>query len=222
MRLLVFGAHPDDPESGCGGLAARCVQAGHEVVFLYATAFREGREFFGRPEKEVRTGEALAACDVLGVRGILLDYPHEGVDVNRENIARVTEKIAGENPDIVVAHWPVDTHPDHRTSAALALAAYIDAETTFGFYHFEVMTGQQSMHFHPTHYVDISEVAKLKHESLLCHKSQDGEAVWQSHELMHRFRGHECGAPRAEAYIRLDRRHTVQPGLPDLLVSSSV
>ena len=55
MKLLVFVAHPDDPESGCGGLAARCGRAGHEVVFLYATAYRQGREFYGRPEKEVRT-----------------------------------------------------------------------------------------------------------------------------------------------------------------------
>ena len=30
MKVLVFGAHPDDPESGCRGLASRCVEAGHE------------------------------------------------------------------------------------------------------------------------------------------------------------------------------------------------
>ena len=217
MKIVVFGAHPDDPESGCGGLAVRSVQAGHDVVFVYATAFRPGRNFFGRPEKEVRTEEALAACEVLGVRGVVWNYPHGGIDVTTENIARVTASLVEEGPDLLIAHWPVDTHPDHRCVASLALSAYLSPETLFAFYYFEVMTGRQSMHFHPTHYVDISDVAEQKHLSLLCHKSQDGEAVWQAHEGMHRIRGHECGVRRAEAYIRLDRGKTVLPNLPDLL-----
>ena len=217
MKLLIFGAHPDDPESGCGGLAARAVSAGHEVVFLYATAFREGRTFFGRPEKEVRTAEALAACKVIGATGILWDFPHEGIDTSSETTDRLVRELADLGPDVVVAHWPVDTHPDHRSVASLALGAHLGGNPSFAFYYFEVMTGLQSLHFHPTHYVDISDVAEAKHQALLCHKSQDGEDVWQDHELMHRFRGRECGANRAEAYIRIDRGHTAQPGLPELL-----
>jgi len=218
MKILVFGAHPDDPESGCGGLAARCVKSGHEVVFTYATAFREGRACFGRPEREVRTEEALAACEIFGVRGVVWEYPHEGVHVNAADIARVTAYLIEERPDVVIAHWPVDTHPDHRCVGALALSACLSPETNFEFYCFEVMSGLQSLHFHPTHYVDISPVAEIKHRALLCHRSQDGEAVWQDHELMHRFRGRECGAERAEAYIRIDRRGTTQPNLPGLIV----
>jgi hypothetical protein len=33
LRVVVFGAHPDDPESG-GGLIAALTSAGHEVVGL--------------------------------------------------------------------------------------------------------------------------------------------------------------------------------------------
>ena len=216
-KILVLGAHPDDPESGCGGLAARCVKAGHEVVFTYATAFRPGREFFGRPEKEVRTGEALAACEVFGVRGDVWDYPHGEIDVNPENSERVMAYLVKERPDVVIAHWPVDTHYDHRCVGTLALGAYLSPETDFEFYYFEVMTGRQSMHFHPTHYVDITHVAEIKHQALLCHKSQNGEAVWQDHELMHRFRGRECGVERAEAYIRIDRGGTAQMNLHGLV-----
>jgi LmbE family N-acetylglucosaminyl deacetylase len=217
MKILVLGAHPDDPESSCGGLAAQCVKAGHEVVFMYGTAFRQGRQFFGRPEKEVRTEEALAACEVLGVKGIMLDYPHGGIDVNAENTARITAYLMAEHPDVLIAHWPVDTHYDHCCIGAHALSAYLSPETSFEFYYFEVMTGHQSMLFHPTHYVDISDVAEIKHQSLLCHKSQNGEAVWQDHEIMHRFRGRECGVKRAEAYIRLDRKGTAQTNLPGLI-----
>jgi len=217
MKLLIFGAHPDDPESGCGGLAALAVQAGHDVVFTYATAFRQGREFFGRPEKDIRTEEALEACKIFGVRGDVWDYPHEGIDVNAHTIARTVSYFAAERPDIVLAHWPVDTHPDHRSVGILAQSAYLSPDTDFTFYFYEVMTGQQSIHFLPTHYVDISAVAEVKHRALLCHKSQDGESVWQDHELMHRFRGRECGVARAEAYIRVDRKHSAQPGLPEII-----
>jgi len=213
MKILVFGAHPDDPESGCGGLAAQSVKTGHEVVFMYATAFRQGRQYFDRPEREVRTEEALSACKVIGVRGIVLDYQHEGIDVNSQNIERITGILMSEHPDVVIAHWPVDTHPDHRCVGTLALSAYLRPETNFEFYYFEVMSGLQSIHFNPTHYIDISDVAEIKHQSLLCHKSQDGESVWQDHELMHKFRGRECGVERAEAYIRIDRKKTAQKTL---------
>jgi LmbE family N-acetylglucosaminyl deacetylase len=101
MKTLIFGAHPDDPESGCGGLAAQSVKAGHEVVFLYATAYRQGRQFFGRTEREVRTEEALSACEVIGVRGIILDFLHEGIDVNTQNVEKITEVLMKEHPDIV-------------------------------------------------------------------------------------------------------------------------
>ena len=218
MRIIIFGAHPDDPESGCGGLSAQSVKAGYEVVFVYGTVFRPERQYFGRSEREVRTEEALSACEVIGVRGIMLDYQHEGMDVNKQNIERITEFLMSEHPDVVIAHWPVDTHLDHRCVGTLALSAYLKPETSFEFYYFEVMSGLQSIHFHPTHYVDISDVSEIKHQSLLCHKSQDGESVWQDHELMHRFRGRECGVDRAEAYIRIDRKKTAQRNLPRLVI----
>ena len=144
MKIIVFGAHPDDPESACGGLAAQCVQAGHEVIFTYATAYREGRKFFDRPEKEVRTAEALAACQVIGVRGDVWDFAHGKIHVNPENTDWVTRYFIREKPDVVIAHWPVDTHYDHRCAGTLALSAYLSPETHFQFYYFEVMTSTSS------------------------------------------------------------------------------
>ncbi|OGG45732.1 MAG: hypothetical protein A3F84_18465 [Candidatus Handelsmanbacteria bacterium RIFCSPLOWO2_12_FULL_64_10] len=205
MKILVFGAHPDDPESGCGGLIVNAVNVGHEVHCLFATAFREGRTFFGRPEKEVRTEEALAACEILGATAEILDYPHEHIDVNVENRGRITRLLLDRAPDVVIAHWPVDIHPDHRVVGTLALDAFLSAETEFDFYYFEVMTGMQSLRFTPTHYVDITDSAEKKHQALLCHKSQQPEKCWEVHEAMHRFRGQECGVRRAEAYIRVER-----------------
>ena len=66
LRVVVFGGHPDDPESGAGGLIATLTRQGHEVIAAYGTTFRGDRRFFGRPEGEVRREEATAACKALG------------------------------------------------------------------------------------------------------------------------------------------------------------
>jgi LmbE family N-acetylglucosaminyl deacetylase len=220
LKVVVLGAHPDDPESGCGGLAANCVKAGTEVIFVYATAYREGRRFFERPEGEVRTEEALEACRVIGARPVIWEFPHGGINVNRENVDMVIDFLKSETPDVVLAHWPIDTHYDHRCVGTLALSAFLDLGTEYEFYYFEVMTGLQSIAFNPTHYVDITDVADIKRRALLCHRSQDPEEVWQDHELMHRFRGRECGVERAEAYLKLDRSHTSSRSLPGLIGSA--
>lgn len=217
MKILVFGAHPDDPESGCGGFIVNAVQAGHEVHCLYATAFREGREFFGRPEKEVRTAEARAACEILGATPEFLDYPHEHIDVNLENRQRIAQWLQNRKPDLVLAHWPVDTHPDHRAVGTLALDAFLHSEVCSQFYFFEVMTGHQSLRFMPTHYVDITASADRKRQALLCHQSQQPEVIWENHELMHLLRGRECGTERAEAYVKIERGGSQLGLLPGLV-----
>ena len=76
-RVVVFGGHPDDPESGAGGLIALLTRAGHEVICSYATCFRGERKFFDRPEAEVRREEAAAACRVLGATPNFFPYAHE-------------------------------------------------------------------------------------------------------------------------------------------------
>lgn len=214
MKIIVFGAHPDDPESGCGGMALQHSMRGDEVVFAYATTFREGRCFFGEPEQKVRTEEAETACRLLGVRPYFFPYPHETISLTPPHRDEVTEFFERESPDIVVVHWPVDTHPDHRAVGVLGLDAYLRLGTPFVLYFFEVMTGVQSLHFHPTHYVDITAVAEKKREATFLHKSQQPENWWGCHKDMHRMRGRECGVELAEAYIKVDRSSTVSKFLP--------
>ena len=74
LTIVVFGGHPDDPESGAGGLVATLTRQGHEVICAYGTTFRGDRRFFGRPEGEVRREEATAACKVLGANPKFFPY----------------------------------------------------------------------------------------------------------------------------------------------------
>ena len=69
LRVVCVGAHPDDPESGCGGTLARYAALSHHVSILYLTRGERGIEGKSLDEAAaVRTGEAAAACKILAAR----------------------------------------------------------------------------------------------------------------------------------------------------------
>ncbi|HLY70017.1 MAG TPA: PIG-L family deacetylase, partial [Puia sp.] len=37
LTIICVGAHPGDPEFGCGGTMNKCAKTGHDVTFLYLT-----------------------------------------------------------------------------------------------------------------------------------------------------------------------------------------
>jgi LmbE family N-acetylglucosaminyl deacetylase len=90
LRVVVFGAHPDDPESGCGGLIALLTQKGHEVIVGYATCYRGDRKIGGEPEAVVRRREATAACKLLGASAHFFDYAHENLVADHPTLEAIT------------------------------------------------------------------------------------------------------------------------------------
>jgi LmbE family N-acetylglucosaminyl deacetylase len=212
LRVVVLGAHPDDPESGCGGLIALLTKDGHEVTCGYATCFRGERKIGKEPEATVRRREATAACQILGAKAHLFDYAHEKLVADAETINAVAAWLKNVNPDIVVTHWPLDTHPNHHVTSSLVWQCYL-RESHWGLYFFEVMTDQQSLNFRPELYLDIGAVRDLKRRALDSHRSQNPDAIWEVHDAMHRRRGMECGIERAEAYVRVEHGKD-RPALP--------
>jgi LmbE family N-acetylglucosaminyl deacetylase len=212
LRVVVFGAHPDDPESGCGGLIAALTQAGHEVVAGYATCYRGERKVGAEPEAQVRRREATAACQVLGARPHFFDYAHEKLVADEATLTAVAAWLKEVKPDVVVTHWPLDTHPNHHVTSSLVWQCYL-RESSWGLYFFEVMTDRQSLHFRPDLYLDIGAVRDLKRRALDCHHSQNPDAIWEAHDAMHRRRGAEADVKYAEAYIRADSARE-RPQLP--------
>ena len=199
LKIVVFGGHPDDPESGAGGLIATLTRQGHEVICAYGTTFRGDRRFFGRPEAEVRREEATAACKVLGAKPKFFPYAHEKLVADEATLKEVASWLAEVKPDIVVTHWPLDTHPNHHVVSSLVWQCY-QRQGGWNLYFFEVMTDQQTIGFAPDLFLDIAPVRDVKKRSLDEHKSQGPEEIWQVHERMHRRRGAECGVEYAEAY----------------------
>lgn len=214
LRVVIFGGHPDDPETGAGGLIATLAQAGHEVVVGYATSFRGDRLLGGEPEAVVRQREARAACKVMGATPKFFPFAHEKLEADPEAIKAVALWLDEIKPDVVVTHWPLDTHPNHQVASALVWRSY-RARGGWNLYFFEVMTDQQTLGFRPTLYLDLEGVREVKREACYCHASQGPAAFWPVHEAMHRRRGAECGVTHAEAYYLVEAK----PGCPLLPVS---
>ena len=213
LRVVVFGAHCDDPESGAGGLIATLTRAGHQVFVGYATCFRGDRKVKGEPEAIVRQREATAACKLTGAIPKFFPYAHEKLVADEATVKAVAAWLDQLKPDVVVAHWPLDTHPNHHTVGSLAWQCYRHSGG-WNLYFFEVMTGQQSLAFRPELYLDIQAVRSIKRDACFCCQSQQPESWWRVHEEMHRNRGAECGVEFAEAYTLVEAK----PGCPLLPV----
>jgi LmbE family N-acetylglucosaminyl deacetylase len=217
LHVVCVGAHPDDPESGCGGTLARYAQKGHQVTVVYLTRGETGIP--GKSHQEagaIRTAEAEAACKILGARPVFAGHINGDTEVTRQRTGAFVALVLAEQPDVLLAHWPVDTHPDHQVASLLTFRAYQAARRGCSLYFFEVNYGSQTMAFMATAYVDITSVRERKKAALFAHHSQDGEEIYRKHhEIMEHFRGRESGVTAAEAFVPLARNHR-GTGLPGL------
>jgi len=209
LSVVCVGAHPDDPESGCGGTLARYAAMGHRVSILYLTRGEAG--ISGKSHQEaaaIRTAESEAACKILGAKPIFAGQIDGATVVNRDHAQSFAQLLAAQEPHVVFTHWPIDTHPDHQAASLLTIRAYLASGRRFPLYFFEVNSGCQTLGFAPTVYVDITATRARKKEALLAHLSQNGEQIYrQHHEIMETFRGREPGVAAAEAFVRLARDH---------------
>ena len=209
LKLLVTGGHPDDPESGCGGSICKFTSLGHEVAVLYLTRGEAGIKGKTHQEaSEIRSAEAMEACKLMKARFLFAGQIDGNTIINKNEYDKVSKIIEKEAPDIVFTHWPIDTHPDHRVTSNLVYNAWNrfrqDEKKAFDLYYYEVLTGEQTQNFHPTHYVDITETAELKKEATMKHASQNPSEWFGHHEKMGEFRGLELqwDCKYAEAYAR--------------------
>ncbi len=208
LKILVAGAHPDDPETGCGGTILRYTQAGHDVTAFYLTRGEAGIP--GKTHEEaakIRTAELREACKIMKAKPVFGGQIDGDTVVDRSQYELVLAMIKNENPDIIFTHWPVDTHRDHRACSILIYDAWLAQGMKAALYYFEVDAGGQTQTFHPTDYCDITPVIQKKHEACFVHKSQKikEETYPEFHTKMERFRGLEYGCDYAEAFVRHSR-----------------
>lgn len=133
LRIICFGAHPDDAEIKAGGVATLWAAKGHAVKFVSVTNgdighFREA----GGPLARRRTAEVERAARLFGSTVEVLDNHDGELLPTLENRKTITRLIREWKADIVIAHRPNDYHPDHRyTSVLVQDAAYMVAVPNF-------------------------------------------------------------------------------------------
>jgi len=205
LRIVCIGAHPDDVEAGCGGTIARYADLGHRVTIVYLTRGERGIPgTHAQATAEIRTAEAEEACRILGAVPRFAGHVDGETGCTPGHVAEFQALLAAEHPDIVFAHWPVDTHADHQTTGILTLRAVLAPPEPVALYFFEVNRGVQTMDFHPTAYVDITATRERKKAALFAHRSQEGEErIYRVQtEPTERLRGAELGVAAAEGFIR--------------------
>ena len=127
LRIICFGAHPDDCELQVGGVAAMWAAKGHHVKLVSVTNGDIGhwREA-GGPLALRRKAEVQRADEILGVTCEVLDIHDGELLPTIENRRTITRLIREWNADIVMGPRPNDYHPDHRyTGVLMQDAAYM-------------------------------------------------------------------------------------------------
>jgi len=184
LRILVFGAHPDDCDAKAGGIAIKYAALGHQVRFVSVTNGDAGHHEIGGVElAHRRRAEAEAAGVVAGIEYHVMDN-HDGELVpSLENRKTIIRMIRSYTPSLILCPRPNDYHPDHRyTSLLVQDSAYmvtvpnvctdtpplsrnpVIAYLSDNF--------QKPNPFSPDVVVDIDDVVERKLDMLHCHVSQ--------------------------------------------------
>lgn len=184
LRIIAFGAHPDDCDIRVGGTALLWSQLGHEVKFVACTNGDAGHPVMGgAPLARRRRAEATEAGKRFGVTYDILEIHDGELMPTLENRNLIIQKIREWNADLVLSSRPNDYHPDHRYTGVLVQdAAYmvvvpavlptippIKRNPVFLYYEDRF---QKPTPFQPDVVVDLSSVWEKKINGLDAHESQ--------------------------------------------------
>ncbi len=125
MRIMVIGAHPDDPDVHCGASAALWAARGARVVFVSLTNGDKGHHRLASPDLAARRKrETAAAARAYGIEDYLvLDHPDCELVADLETRRELTRLVRGFAPHVIFTHRTCDYHADHRATGQLVMDA---------------------------------------------------------------------------------------------------
>jgi N-acetylglucosamine malate deacetylase 1 len=196
LRIIAFGAHPDDAELKASGVAALWAAQGHKVKFVAMTNGDVGHfAQAGGPLARRRTAEVAECARILGIENQVLDIHDGELTPSLENRKTVARLIREWQADIVMGHRPYDYHPDHRytgvlldDSAVVVVAPFFVPDTPptarNPIYMYYSDNFQKPYPFDPTIVAGFDEVAERKWQCIAAMPSQFGDAdSWQARTL---------------------------------------
>jgi N-acetylglucosamine malate deacetylase 1 len=176
VDVLAIGAHPDDVELFCGGVVIRLAQLGYTIGVADLT--RGEKASHGTPEQRAR--EAAAAAGELGAQfRDNLELPDTELAPVTPQITAVVALLRRRRPELVLAPWREDRHPDHVAASELVTRAVMlagvrnfapDAGERFQPRQLLYYAGRHRMT--PSFVVDTSAAAARKAKAIACYASQ--------------------------------------------------
>lgn len=194
QKILVFLAHPDDPEFFCGASIAHWTSVGHEVVYCLFTRGERGvngRVVDPQALMRQRREEQIAAANTLGVKRVtFLEFPDGYLVPDLEARRAAVRVIRQEQPDVVVTCDPLNyfpgpnriNHPDHRAAGQIVMDAVFPAAGNPMF--FSELLEQEGLQPHnvreiwfslthrPNVKIEVTRFWEHKIAALRCHRSQ--------------------------------------------------
>lgn len=120
IRAMMIGAHPDDCDFRCGGLALKYARAGHRVKFLSMLDGRGGHHEMAPAELAARRREETkAVARLAGIEYDVWDIPDCELMADLATRKRLVRAIRLFCPDIILTCRPNDYHADHRNASLL-------------------------------------------------------------------------------------------------------
>lgn len=207
MKVLVFAAHPDDAEFCVGGSICRYIERGHDVHVVNMTN-----------NHGPRVTCAQRAAELLGFTFTFLDFndagenalsthrTHLGMQFDPEHLRVIDAVLREHRPDLVWAHWPVDTHPDHIAAGSLVLRACdnirLEGDWLPELWFFAAAYGYQSVCFKPDHYEDVTPYVDLKKQAVYQYLAVNVHEAYPLEETAMKYYGYASGFAYAEAFMK--------------------
>lgn len=218
MRVMAFGAHPDDVEILCAGTLAKYAQQGHDVAIAIATNGDVGSPTLPcEAIAAIRHDEAQKAAALIGAEFYWMGYHDEFLYDSPEVRRHFIDVIRQFQPDMVLCpDKDNDYHPDHQRTGQIVwdthvmtpvpniLTGHPPCTKIHEIWFYDTVAG---INFRPEIYVDITSTWAIKMEMLSCHASQAAWLMAQYGilpnyyaETQSRFRGYQSGCTFAEAF----------------------
>jgi len=210
--VLVLAPHPDDETFGCGGTVCMLTESGVIVDVAFLTRGEQGIDIgaaepsvgASRQLGEVRSHEARAACDVLGVRNVVfLGGSDTRLSEEPQLASSITELLRSGNYQRVFCPWPQDAHDDHRATFAHLRRAIGESDCNPAFWLYEVWKPLPA-----NTYVPIDRTIETKRKAIDQYQSQLPQLNYREGFLgLAAYRSLFCpGSSYAEAFLVCDRR----------------
>ena len=188
MRVLAFGAHPDDIEFRMAGTLMKMKQRGDEIFMCIATNGNIGSYQHTKEETAaMRHKEAQNSADYIGATLLWLYEPDEFLFDNEATRLKFIEAVRIARPDVILAP-PAglrDYNQDHDTTGYLAFQARVLATVKAIKTEHDVIDHIPPLfyctpmghcsEYRPQYFVDITDTYEDKVKMFKCHDSQQGD-----------------------------------------------